>query len=293
MLSKKSRLIRQLRTGDFTAISRAVEGLRERGWLTDGSLIGASLAEADLSGVNLSGASLRRVDLSMADLSNANLPGAILIDANLSGAWLRGTMLRNAEMYLASCEDADLTNATVSVEQLASLKDLRNVTMPDGSQYDGRYNLPGDILLVNPPGEADESAEERWANWYDVSLTAYQNGQDWAHEHLEKLRKKLAQTRIKPERATKTEKLIAAIREAPTTDESLMHLDTVWSQGWVKNGKLRAADFSGAKLKEANFSGADLQGATFEHADLTGADFSEADLAYASFSGAALTAAKF
>ena len=58
----------------------AVQELRDRGWHTDGSLMGA-----DLSGANLSGAEISEADLRGADLYRANLR-----EANLSGADLRG-----------------------------------------------------------------------------------------------------------------------------------------------------------------------------------------------------------
>jgi uncharacterized protein YjbI with pentapeptide repeats len=87
-----------------------------------------------MRGVNLSGAVLRE-----AQLSHANLQGANLSVTNLRGADL---------------SRVNLEGARVSEEELAKAHRLRGATLPDGSRYDGRFDLPGDAEFASA-----ESAE--------------------------------------------------------------------------------------------------------------------------------------
>ncbi len=68
------------------------------------------------------------VDLRGADLSNANLQGADLREANLSGVNLTGANLAGANL-----SGARLIGAVVAPEQLAAVRSLHEVILPDGS----------------------------------------------------------------------------------------------------------------------------------------------------------------
>lgn len=128
------RLITQMREGSKADVRKAVDELRERGWLTDGtlfkaglsgtdlraanlrganlseaSLIEATLSEANLSRTNLSGANLIDADLTGVDLSGADLSGAILIDVILRGAILTGTNFTEALCGFTVFGDNDLS----------------------------------------------------------------------------------------------------------------------------------------------------------------------------------------
>jgi hypothetical protein len=81
---EKGELVLRLGEGDHWAVNL----LRERRWLQDGSLRRARLDNAYLNGMNLQGADLREADLrnatcTYADLRDANLQGANLQDARL------------------------------------------------------------------------------------------------------------------------------------------------------------------------------------------------------------------
>lgn len=83
----------------------------------------------NLEGADLSSADMIRANLSQADLSGANLNNALLIGANLSGANLTKANLEGADL-----RSAILQGATVTTEQLSTVKSLENATMPDGSK---------------------------------------------------------------------------------------------------------------------------------------------------------------
>jgi hypothetical protein len=147
-----------------TAIT-AVEQLRQRGCLTDGSLQGKNLSRAALSGAVLSDADLRgailvlahlddahlcranlsrsimmSVDLDGANLSRANLEGANLGNASLRGANLSianlvGADLTGADLTGASLGKTDLSGAIVTDVQLAQAESLRDARMPDGTRF--------------------------------------------------------------------------------------------------------------------------------------------------------------
>lgn len=124
--------------------------------MIEANLSGASLFDADLSGVNLHDADLRgtnltEADLTAADLSGADLSKACLIcakltevdlrGANLHGAYLTGAILYDANLSdadmsgadMSAVELADLSEAKVTPEQLATASSLKGATMPDGS----------------------------------------------------------------------------------------------------------------------------------------------------------------
>ena len=120
--------------------------LRERDWLSDGSMKGVSLRGAGMRGVDLSAALLVDVDLdecnlSFANLSDANLEHASLRDANLEGATLEGVNferadLTNANFKMANCAAADFRDAEVTMEQLMQAARLEDAILPDGTQWD-------------------------------------------------------------------------------------------------------------------------------------------------------------
>lgn len=98
------------------------------------------------------------------------------------------------------------------------------------------------------------------------------------------------------------ESLLARLR-AGGLEENRGVLEELRSAGWLKNGSLREADFSGANLEGMDFGSASLQRAIFEgaslrrasltNADVSGARFARADLRGTRFDGAITTGADF
>jgi len=60
---------------------------------------------------------------------------------------------------------------------------LVDATMFDGSRYDGRFNLPGDVAQARLAG-FDFEDSTAMARYYEVTLDAYSRGQEWARENL-------------------------------------------------------------------------------------------------------------
>lgn len=177
-------LIRKLRNSDNATVLHAVDELRARGNLVDGSLEWVYLRYVNLQGADLSGADLHRADLNMAHLQGSDLSGANLQETRLNKANLRGALLAGANLQGAFLTKANLHAVLdVTIEQLAKASRLRGAIMPDGSRYDGRFNLVGDLadarfIHVNT-NDADAIAE-----FYGVSIEAYERGQSWVEEHL-------------------------------------------------------------------------------------------------------------
>lgn len=124
-------------------------------------------------------------------LSGRNLRGSNWQDANLYQTDLRGTDLTNADLYRADLVQANLRGARVSDEQLAATDIMHGATMPDGSRYDGRYNLPGDFAYAQRE-DVDPGSPEEMAPWYGVSLERYLEGQAWAQENLHRFARRSA-----------------------------------------------------------------------------------------------------
>lgn len=169
-----------------------VDEMRESGKLTDGSLRGEDLSAMELVGADLRGArleecSLQGSDLVLADLEGADLRGASLVAASLAKANLRGVNLEGAFLDGADLTQTDLTGAVVSDDQLAQASGLLGATLSDGSLYDGRYNLEGDLFDAEDIG-IDLDDPEQMADWYGVPRAVYESGQRWAEKNLARLR---------------------------------------------------------------------------------------------------------
>ena len=183
-------LIHKLRSSDRKSAIQAIEELRARVGLSSGALASVNLRYVVLHGANLRRANLRQADLSMADLrradlSSANLQGARLCHTKLNTSNLTMTNLQKADLY-----HADLAGArNVSDKQLAQASRLTGATMPDESHYDGRFNLPGDIVFAQRGGVNTDECDEM-ATFYGVSLDEYEQGQMWKRKHMTEIGQK-------------------------------------------------------------------------------------------------------
>lgn len=196
---EKRRLVQELCSKDSSTVIRAVDNLHFKGWLYDGTLGHAKLLNADLTSLNLTAANLEYVTLAGATLKGADLTGASLKRAYISGSLSmqmpkldgygivlvmtkhkRGHFSRTeankprkpqvgedwANLEHTILREANLKNAIVSEISLRQAHALKGATMPDGSRYNGRYSLKGDI----------EDAEETILNTADEELMAYYYG---------------------------------------------------------------------------------------------------------------------
>lgn len=127
---EKGRLIRQMRIRDNALALQAVEELKAKGWLGDGSLDGASLINADLVAVRLRDARLRRVDL-----HGACLRASKLDRVDLSGANLWAADLRDAGMKNVNLEGADLYHADLQGVKMIRVEMDERTRLPDGRRW--------------------------------------------------------------------------------------------------------------------------------------------------------------
>jgi hypothetical protein len=182
-MTKVMDLVRRLSSPENKRVLEAVEGLRVRGWLHDGSLAGILLCHVHMENADLLGADLRNVDfhqahLQGADLSQANLSGVKLTRANLQGANMSQTNLAGADLFKANLTEAhNLTGA-----QLAQAKRLWGAVMPDGESYDGRFNLQGDNDFALW-GRVDVNDPQAMATFLGVDLDVYLRGQELGQQY--------------------------------------------------------------------------------------------------------------
>ncbi len=171
-------LIHKLNSQDNKRTLQAVEELRVRGWLSDGSLSGLILCHvhmqnADLMEADLHNVDFHQADLRKADLSQANLTGAKLSRANLEGANFSRANLAGADFFNTRLIGAH----NLEPQQLAQAKRLWGCIMPNGETYDARYNLPGDLEFARW-GRVDIDDPQAMADFFRISLETYLEGQE-------------------------------------------------------------------------------------------------------------------
>lgn len=181
---EKKRLIREMSSRDNGIALRAVNELRENGFLSDGSLCsawfdGANLKDAQLYSSDLQGASFHYASLEYAELYSSNLsrvafwatylPNAGLVDANLDGA---------------NFKYVNLEGARVTKAQLQKAYSLRGTILPDGTLYDGRFNLKGDLDEAKQEG-VDLSDAVALSKWYAVPYDEFNRSLDLRKDRSE------------------------------------------------------------------------------------------------------------
>ncbi len=161
----------------------------------------ANLAAASMKDVYLKNAKLVKADLTDTVMKNAVLEGAELQYANLHKANLENARLQGAFFNNAKLEEVNLKDADVSDEQLEKVWCLRKAIMSDGKIYNGKYNLRGDVEIIEAnigvykyPLLGIHSVKSRKlassvANWYGVDVKTFLDGQ---RTSLEKVARKAA-----------------------------------------------------------------------------------------------------
>jgi len=156
---------------------QAIEEMRVRGWLTDGSLRGVALCQAQLQDANLMEADLSNADFHQAALDYADLRKAKLNGTKFNRASLQGVNFDHADLNYAEMYKVNLRGArNLTEEQLCQANQLLGSIMPDGLPYDGRYNLPGDLGRAKW-AKLDINNPSVMAEFYGISLEVYLAGQ--------------------------------------------------------------------------------------------------------------------
>ena len=185
-MTTKIELINKLRSQNNKTTLIAVEEMRVRGWLSDGTMSGIALCRTQLQNADLMDADLSSVDfhqarLDWADLSLTNLVSAKAVRANLTGADFSQADIYDADFYKATLQGArNLTD-----EQLAQVSRLAGAIMPDGKYYNGRFNLEADLNLAKL-SNVDVNNPLAMAKFYGVTEMEYMEGQGLFQRFSEK-----------------------------------------------------------------------------------------------------------
>jgi uncharacterized protein YjbI with pentapeptide repeats len=177
-MKSKIEMINELQSPDNKTVINALWELRLSGKLGDGSLRGialchAQLGEADLREADLAFVDFHQASLDYADLTNARLQGVKFNRSSMQGANFEGANLTNADLYKVNLRGAK----NLTLEQLSKVDQLFGSIMPDGTVYDGRLNLFGDLSLARW-GKVKTDDPKSMADFYGVSLNAYLIGQN-------------------------------------------------------------------------------------------------------------------
>lgn len=143
----KTALIEQLQSPIRDIALHAIEELRRRGWLQDGTLQGINLWEANLREVDLSGADLKGAQLGFANLKGANLAVANFESAQLGDSYLQGAILTGANLKQADLESAVLWGA------LLTNANLEGAILPNGDKWHPGYDMS---IFTNPPDDGSD-----------------------------------------------------------------------------------------------------------------------------------------
>lgn len=177
----KAQLFRELQTRDNGFAQRTMREIMANGWHEDGSLHGQFLNYCNLENVYL---------------RNTDFTDCRLHQASFRSAWMRGVCLKGANLT-----GSDFTGARrLTPRQLLEANKLVGSKMPDGHQYDGRFNLPGDFELAIRDGH-DIKDSRSMAAFYRVPLAKFQYWQDnqmMLDTDWEKLIEEEAKTKLRP-----------------------------------------------------------------------------------------------
>ncbi len=173
----KLELINKIAKLENKSTLQAVEELRVRGWLTDGSLRGTALCQAQLQNADLMEADLRNVDFHQATLDYADLRKAKLNGVKMNRASLQRANFDHADLTYADLYKANLRGArNLTEQQLSTVHELVGAIMPDGNVYDGRFCLAGDLARARWAKVNMEDAASM-AEFYGVPVEAYRHAQ--------------------------------------------------------------------------------------------------------------------
>ena len=227
---EKARVINDMRSQDNATALRAVEIMRERGWLTDGTLKGA-----DLQGANLEGAALEAIDmpdevrdgrhLLAVDLTGTNLRDAHLARANLQRAFMREADLAGADLRAADLQRADLRGADLrgAILQKADLQ-IANLAEAylEGAFMEGAFlagaNLRRAILRHAHLDGAFLPDGTLWTLTVDLMRFTHPTSQD-----AKKLARPLAVSKLAGERGTHNQAATPTV--APLPADIIAQLD--------------------------------------------------------------------
>jgi uncharacterized protein YjbI with pentapeptide repeats len=137
----------------------------------------AVFERAELFHAKFTQAILKRVRFRKAVMKCVDFSGALLEGSDFFEADLRQANFKNADMKGARLDSANLESAeNLTPLQLMSCHKLRGAIMPDGTVYDGRYNLAGDLRQATSD-KINVARVDELARWYGISVDQFVAGQ--------------------------------------------------------------------------------------------------------------------
>jgi len=189
----RERLTRDLLSNATDFAARAVDELREHGWLNDvlqkekdnllgapfkgASLWNANLKDAFLRGANLENANLMFANLEEASLMEANLENAFLQEANLESTTLKYTNLKNANLFGANLKHAYLIGANLENANLDGA-DLGHALLKRANLKGVKKSTPEQLLKAYSLHEAIMPDGTKYEEWIKRYRTVSDGGND-------------------------------------------------------------------------------------------------------------------
>ena len=162
------------------------------------NLEGVNFKGAHLGGANFYRANLKKSNFSDCFLDEAKFNYAIVWNANFVSTNLRKSNFENSSLWQSNLQNSflqdcsfhnsdmkgvDFSNANkLTVEQLINMGELRGSILPDGSLYNGMYQLKGDIEKARERG-INIDDDNKMAEFYGVSLESYRMGRNSNNIH--------------------------------------------------------------------------------------------------------------
>lgn len=192
---EKESLILSFTSPNKLVATEAARVLRIKGWLTNGSIKDVLFQRTSLDQAELHQASLRNsiflytslkgANINLADISNCTFTDTILENAHAHGTKFDGSIIigetvkpenffKNAEFIGASFRSVNfmgVRNDEITEDPsifFLSASKMRNSIMPDGTKYDGRYQLAGDVSDAINLG-FDPYDEESMRKFYEIA----------------------------------------------------------------------------------------------------------------------------
>lgn len=151
------------------------------------------LSKADFRGAIIKDCKFQEVNLTMATLTGVDFSGNEILGVDFSQTYLMGASFEGVDLTYSKFENADfllanLKDAIYDEREIIKAGSLHRAIMSDGYVYDGRYNIEFDKVWAQAQSGKKEITSQDMANYFGVTLEAYEKGQEWAKDNLERLK---------------------------------------------------------------------------------------------------------
>lgn len=185
---QKKRLVREVKSRDNADALKALEALKEKGWLEEKNLF----TKKYFNGTNLSKGDLWFVDFSESNFLGVNFDNCMLINTIFTNCTFSMTSFINSNLSASNFKGAQFFEPYHSI--LSQALSMRQAIMPGGNKYDGRYLLRADELEIVGQMRKDISnvpylelyveRKEVATKYFGISEQEFKEGAKWAVENM-------------------------------------------------------------------------------------------------------------